>query len=218
MSIAMIEKVHPDKSMSILDVGCGSDALMLQYLSQRGFSKLYGVDPFIKEDITIGHAKILKKRLQDIQGTFDIITLNHSFEHMPDQYGVLAHCKKLLAGNGTIILRIPTVSSYAWQQYREYWANLDAPRHLFLHSDKSINLLIDACGLQVVKKIYDATSFEFWGGELYKKGFALHQKTPFFKYIKLAYRIYYSIFKNAAVEKLNAANQGDTVALFLKRT
>jgi len=216
MSVAMIERANPEKSMKILDVGCGSDALMLQYLSSQGFVNVFGVDPYITHDINIGQAIILKKRVQDIQDKFDIITLNHSFEHMVDQYEVLSHCKKILTENGRIILRIPTVSSYAWESFKEYWPNLDAPRHLFLHSDKSIKLLINTCGLKVEKNINDSTAFQFWGAELYKKGFALHQKTPFFKYIKLMYRIYYSITKRSIVEKLNANHQGDTVALFLK--
>jgi len=34
---------------------------------------------------------------------------------------------------GWCVIRIPTVSSFAWEHYREQWVQLDAPRHFFLH-------------------------------------------------------------------------------------
>jgi SAM-dependent methyltransferase len=216
MSVAMVEKANPQKSWRVLDVGCGSDALMLQYLSQRGFVNLFGVDPFIKQDITIGNATILRKSLEDCTDTFHLITLNHSFEHMRNQESILLHCKKILNPDGVIILRIPVVSSFAWEQYKEFWPKLDAPRHLYLHSIESIQYLVQKCGLLVKNCVYDSTAFQFWGAELYKKGYALHQKTFLFKQIKFAYRIYYSILKRKTVEQLNNDKKGDTIALFLK--
>ncbi|MDO5576430.1 MAG: class I SAM-dependent methyltransferase [Fibrobacter sp.] len=170
MSIAMVEKCKPQKSWKILDIGCGSDALMLQYLSQQGYSYLFGVDPFIAKDIQIGNAKIFKKSVLDIDEQFDLITLNHSFEHMPNPHEILEHCKKILSKDGRILLRIPVVDSFGWEHYGEYWPNLDAPRHLFLYSTKSLELLVQKFNLQIEKKWYDSTAFQFWGAEIYKKG------------------------------------------------
>jgi SAM-dependent methyltransferase len=44
----------------------------------------------------------------------------------------------LLACKGIIVVRIPAVSSYAWERYGVAWMQLDAPRHFFLHSPKSM--------------------------------------------------------------------------------
>jgi SAM-dependent methyltransferase len=215
-SIAMVEKCNPQKSWHILDVGCGSDALMLQYLSQQGYSHLFGVDPFIQKEITIGNATIFKKSVLDITDSFDLITLNHSFEHMPNPKEILMHCKELLSQNGAILLRVPVVDSFAWDFYHEFWPNLDAPRHLFLHSTKSIDILTRECNLHIGKKWYDSTAFQFWGAELYKKGYSLHQRTPLFPLIKLAYRMYYSMIKRDEVERLNKGGRGDTAAFLLR--
>ena len=38
---------------------------------------------------------------------YDIITFNHSFEHIEDPLEILKHANKLLAVNGTCIERIP---------------------------------------------------------------------------------------------------------------
>ncbi|HEX2959323.1 MAG TPA: class I SAM-dependent methyltransferase [Chitinispirillaceae bacterium] len=216
MSIAMIEKCKPQKTSKILDIGCGSDALMLQYLSQQGYNNLFGVDPFIQKDIQISNASILKKSVLEIDDQFDLITLNHSFEHMPNPHEILKHLKKILSKNGRILLRIPVVDSFAWEHYRQYWPNLDAPRHLFLYSTKSIELLVKEFNLNIENKWYDSTAFQFWGTELYKKGYALHQKTLLFPLLKVLYRIYYSISKLSTIERLNENGKGDTVAFLLR--
>lgn len=216
MSIAMIEKCKPEKTSKILDIGCGSDALMLQYLSQQGYTHLSGVDPFIQKDIQIGNATIFKKSVLDIDDQFDLITLNHSFEHMPNPHEILKHCKKILSKNGSILLRIPVVDSFAWEQYGQYWPNLDAPRHLFLYSTQSIELLVKEFDLKIEKKWYDSTAFQYWGAELYKKGYALHQKVVLFPLLKLLYRVYYSIAKLNAIERLNEQAKGDTVAFLVR--
>jgi hypothetical protein len=59
---------------------------------------------------------------------------------------------------------------------------LDAPRHLFLHTRKSFGLLAARAGLQIEKWFCDSTSFQFWGSELYQR------KLPFFKGSEAALR------------------------------
>ena len=65
------------------------------------------------------------------------------------------------------MIRIPTVTSTAWEKYKENWVNLDAPRHFYIHSHASIKLLAEQTGLKVLDFWSDSTSMQFWGSEQY---------------------------------------------------
>ena len=126
---------------SILDVGCGDGKLIID-LEKAGYKNLTGIDPFIEKDIEYSaQVRILKKNIDEVSENFDLIMLNHSFEHMDNPLKILKDLRKILSSTGVILIRIPTVSSFAWRAYRENWIQLDAPRHIFLHSLESMRLL-----------------------------------------------------------------------------
>ena len=64
-------------------------------------------------------------------------------------------------------MRIPTVTSTAWEKYRENWVNLDAPMHVYLHFHFSIKLLAQNAGLKVLDFWSDSVSMQLWGSEQY---------------------------------------------------
>jgi SAM-dependent methyltransferase len=152
----------------ILDVGCGIGKL-LRALQNVGFEKLYGVDPFIDKDIEFGKVKIHKKELEDIEGTFDLVMMHHSFEHMLDSKASIKAASNLLKPGGSLLIRIP-VLGYPWRKYGVNWFGLDAPRHLYLHTKKSIKLLAEAAGLELIDIRYDdQTGNHFWGSAQYSQ-------------------------------------------------
>lgn len=157
----------------VLDVGCGIGDRLLA-LQREGLTRLEGVDPFIDQDIEYpGGVRIHRKSVFDVDGAYDLITLHHSLEHMPDQLAVLRKLRSLLTTGGTLLLRIPVVG-YAWREYGADWVQLDAPRHFYLHSIKSVEILARGAGLEVVRVDYDSNAFQFWGSEQYRKDIALY--------------------------------------------
>ncbi len=216
-AIEIFHTLNPEKSWKVLDVGCGNDALFLQHLAREGYNDILGVDPYIPvPERKVGSGKIVRKRLADINGSFDLITFHHSFEHIPDQHETLLKCKALLSPRGRLLLRIPTVTSNAWKHDGGFWANLDAPRHLFLHSVKSIKLLGEHCGLKTERLVYDSNGFQFWGAALYKRGIPLGGKSSAgVKALRLMFRLYYSIRMAKRIKQLNATSMGDTMAVIM---
>lgn len=172
------------KEDKILDVGCG-DGTLVQALSQLGFTDLTGIDPYMQTEINEKNLKLWKKGLVEIMGWFDVIMMHHSFEHVENPFEVLRHVSQLLKDNGLCIIRIPVADSFAFEQYRENWVQLDAPRHIFLHSNKSINILAARAGLKVKKIVNDSTEFQFIGSEQYRAGIPLRDYrsylVPFYK-------------------------------------
>lgn len=218
-SISMIHKVNPSIESKILDVGCGSDALMLQYLSSQGYRHLTGVDPYIGSDhLQTGSAHIYKKVLTDVSGKFDLITFNHSFEHMCSQKEILLHCRAILEDSGRLVITVPTVDSYAWRTFKEFWPNLDAPRHLFLHSVKSMAFLAGKCGFTIEKTYRDSSSFQFWGKKLYEKNIPLFSSSKYHRIMRFVLRLFYSIAFHKKVTYLDQNSQGDVLIAVLKKT
>lgn len=158
---------------AFLDVGCGSNSWWLNNLQALGFKNLVGVDPHIGHDIDEHGIRIRRAQIHDIEGQFDLISLHHSLEHIPDQLNTLRAIKSMLKPNGHALVRIPLVSSLVWDMYGTDWVELDAPRHLYLHSLESIELLGRKVGLKLVKTTWDSSAFEFYGSEQYRRGVAL---------------------------------------------
>ncbi|MFH1756404.1 MAG: class I SAM-dependent methyltransferase [Candidatus Latescibacterota bacterium] len=158
---------------AILDVGCGGGQF-LQTLHNLGFNNLTGVDPFVDRDTRFSSGvRVLKRTLHKMDGKFDFIILNHSFEHMEDPQDSLAHIHRLLEPGRIALLRLPVAGGYAWRTYGVDWVQLDAPRHLFLHTEKSIGILCEKAGLELADTVYDGTAFQFWGSEQYRKDIPL---------------------------------------------
>lgn len=204
---------------SFLDVGCGTSSWWLNELEELGFNRLTGVDPNIESGVHGKNIKILKGSLEDLSGTFDVITLHHSLEHIPDQIKTLKQIRKLLKPNGVCLLRIPISSSTVWDEYKTDWVELDAPRHLYLHSYESVDLLTKQAGLIITHKECDSTEFEFWGSEQYRRGIPLmddksHFKTPSISPFTFAEM---ESFKQAAIVA-NRESKGGRCCFFLERT
>jgi SAM-dependent methyltransferase len=217
-SVAMINKINPPLDSKILDVGCGSESLMLQYLASRGYQYLTGIDPYISMDhVQIKNAHIYKKDVFEISDKFDVITFNYSYEHMRRQKEILLHCNKILSNSGQLILTIPIVDSYAWETFKEFWPNLDAPRHLFLHSLKSITLLAEKCGFSIKSTYFDSTPFQFWGKKLYERKIPLFSSNKSHQMIRLWLRLFYSFVYYKKVQYLNQTSKGDLIVLILQK-
>ena len=166
------------KNSRILDVGCGIGA-RLYALREIGFKNLLGIDPYLRKDILYENGlRILKQSVNDVSGEWDLIMYHHSFEHISDPLAELKKVGKLLHGRGVCLLRIPTVSSYAWEHYREHWVQIDAPRHYYLHSLESINVLAEAAGFYLQDVLYDSTVDQFRASELYRQGIPLFPSDP----------------------------------------
>jgi 2-polyprenyl-3-methyl-5-hydroxy-6-metoxy-1,4-benzoquinol methylase len=206
----LLSEAHLTENSAILDVGCG-DGSFLCLIKEMGFKHLLGIDPYIKQDIDFNNGlKIIKKYIHEINGEWDLITFHHSFEHISDPLETLQSVSKLLTKRGVCLIRVPTVSSYAWEHYRENWVQLDAPRHFFLHSIKSMGLLAAKANLNLEKVIYDSHAIQFSGSEQYLQDIPLIEPHSIFSKAEI------TAFQQKAKE-LNSKNQGDACAFILRK-
>ena len=206
-----------DKNTKILDVGCGNGKSFLYPLAEIGFRNIRGCDPYLKKSLSYENGlQIDKSNLFDIKGQWKIITYHHSFEHVPDPKEQMKKVYELLEPGGVCILRVPTVSSYAWEHYRTNWAQLDAPRHYFLHSQKSMKMLGDLSNLELYKNSYDSTHFQFTGSEKYINDTALSKPRPKGLVNLIQRKMKKTQFKKKA-KLLNKEGRGDQAAFFFRK-
>lgn len=218
-AIRSLSKLSINRDTKILDVGCGSGKLLFA-LKDLGFENLTGIDPYNSKDIISDDGvKIWKKNIHEVQGKWDLIMMHHAFEHVPDPLKVLVNIAQRLKSSGSSLIRIPVVNCYAWETFRENWVQLDAPRHFFLHSVKSLEILAEEAGLELREISYDSTAFQFWGSIQYEKDIPLNDKRSY------ALNPGNSIFSKNDIrnfsrkaQELNDKNNGDqAVCIFRKQ-
>ena len=163
---------------TILDVGCGSGEL-LSSLYKIGFTNLTGIDPFIDKDLQRGAINIYKQSIYEHTAKYDYIMLNHAFEHMDEPLKVLLRLNKLLNRGKYLLIRTPVMGMYSWKNYHEHWMDLDAPRHIIIHSLESIKILAAAAGFEIKQIVYDANYMSLIGSDQYSKNIALNDANSY---------------------------------------
>ena len=99
----------------VLDVGAGA-GFFPYVLQSRGFD-VHGIEPnagFCRWGCETLGVKVQSGFLQDFDFTaepFDLITLNHVLEHLPDPGGALAILRGWLKPDGKLVVEVPNVES-----------------------------------------------------------------------------------------------------------
>jgi SAM-dependent methyltransferase len=197
----------------ILDVGCGAGQL-LEALQRQGFTAVLGQDKFQQKFLP--GVRVERKPFEDLDGSFDLIMLHHSFEHMPDPVPALQALKRLCAPEGTILLRIPVAACEAWKQYGVNWYQIDAPRHLVIPSERGLRLVAQQLGLDIARVEYDSNETQFACSEQYAQGVPLRDARSFYfdRQTDLFTDEQKAVFRSRAAQA-NAAGVGDQACFYL---
>jgi SAM-dependent methyltransferase len=197
----------------ILDVGCGPGHL-LQALQRQGFAGVLGQDKFQQEFVP--GVPVERKPLEELDGSFDVIMLHHSFEHMPDPVPTLRALKRLCDPGGTILLRIPVAGCEAWKEYGVNWYQIDAPRHLVIPSERGLRLVAQQLGLDIARVEYDSNETQFGCSEQYAQGVPLRDARSFYfdRDTDLFTDEQKAVFRSRAAQA-NAAGKGDQACFYL---
>tara|TARA_R110002073_G_scaffold123234_1_gene266754 strand:- start:46877 stop:47728 length:852 start_codon:yes stop_codon:yes gene_type:complete len=136
---------------TILDVGAGTGDFLL-YCQENKFN-VTGIEPSqTARKIAQDKGVQLKGKLEDVLGAkFDVITMWHVLEHVPNLYECIGQLKDLLDEKGKLIIAVPNFKSYDAEHYKEFWAAYDVPRHLWHFSQKSIHNLFESVEMKVTK-------------------------------------------------------------------
>lgn len=213
----MIKK-YAHKNSKILDVGCG-DGYLLSVMKELGYQDLQGIDLYIDKKMEKSEKglKITACGIDSIDEKYDVIMLHHSFEHMENPETVLKMLKERLKVNGVLIIAIPVAGSRVFRKYGKYWYQLDAPRHLYIHTAAGLAAMADRQGLVIIEERYDSDAFAYIQSERNKGGsmnLGELRKTP----LGILKTIYHMVFVYSRQAKRdNIAQRGDQATFVMKR-
>jgi 2-polyprenyl-3-methyl-5-hydroxy-6-metoxy-1,4-benzoquinol methylase len=144
---------------SLLDVGAGTGDFL--WVAEKQGWKISGVEPsqLAKHKAKEKGLELYADLDQLPQQKFDVITLWHVLEHLPDLDRQISKLIGLLSDSGTLVVAVPNFKSYDANFYKSFWAAYDVPRHLWHFSRNSIEVIFAKYGMKVVKTkpmIFDA--------------------------------------------------------------
>ena len=164
------------QNKNLLDIGCGTGDFL--ETASRSNWKITGIEPDEKARniankknnnvvYKIEHLKNLKAN------SFDVITLWHVLEHLPNLDDHIKIFNHLLKPEGRLVIAVPNHKSYDAKHYKSFWAAYDVPRHLWHFSQKGIKVLFQKHNFNLVitkPMLFDAFYVSLLS-EKYKSGF-----------------------------------------------
>lgn len=156
-SIALKSKLKLINSHSpkgnILDIGAGVGDF-LAVAKNDGWETI-GIEPSdnAKEIAKSKGVSFIDNTSQLENNYFDVITMWHVLEHVPDLENQIAELKRLIKPNGTIIIAVPNFKSFDAKYYEKFWAAFDVPIHFWHFSKTAIQKLFSVQNLFVIKVI-----------------------------------------------------------------
>ena len=203
--VTLITKENPTKG-KLLDIGAGTG----DFLNQARCSgwNCIGIEPNENaKNIAISKGVSFTNTLEELEdNSFDVITMWHVLEHVPDLENQIKTLKRLLKPNGTIVIAVPNYKSFDANHYKSFWAAYDVPRHLWHFCKTSIQKLVAKENLELkkVKPMWFDSFYVCLLSEKYKTGKMNFVKGFFFGFIsncsgifKKEYSSHIYIIKNA---------------------
>jgi 2-polyprenyl-3-methyl-5-hydroxy-6-metoxy-1,4-benzoquinol methylase len=137
----------------ILDIGAGVGDF-LSVAKNDGWETI-GIEPSEKaKAIAIKKGVSFVNDFSQLENnSFDVITMWHVLEHVPDLENQIATLKRLIKPDGTILIAVPNFKSYDANYYKEFWAAFDIPIHLWHFSKTAIEKLFSKEDLKLTKVI-----------------------------------------------------------------
>jgi 2-polyprenyl-3-methyl-5-hydroxy-6-metoxy-1,4-benzoquinol methylase len=147
--VQLITSSQPLKG-KLLDIGAGTGDFLIEAKKQNW--ETVGIEPNDKaKAIATGKGVQFADTIEKLESnSFDVITLWHVLEHVPDVAHQAAELKRLLKPSGTLIIAVPNFKSYDATYYSSFWAAYDVPRHLWHFSKTAIEKLFDHQNMNVV--------------------------------------------------------------------
>lgn len=151
------------KTSSLLDIGCGSG-----YSASLFAKKGWAVTGVELNDDTASHAREtygidVVTSVSDLRGPFDLIIVNHVFEHYFEPEKLLHDCRRLLSTYGRLVIAVPNFSSFQSRFGQKSWFHRDLPVHLFHFTQEGLEALLVKFGYDIIDRSHADWAQNFYG-------------------------------------------------------
>jgi len=141
------------KGARVLDIGCGSGQFLAR-LIERGFeghgTELSAATGARASTIPGLHLRVgdLEPESYPAQG-FDLISIWHVLEHLPEPDQALRLCHGWLREDGVLLIAVPNADSWQAKLFGGSWFHLDPPRHLYHFNRRSLGSALERAGFRI---------------------------------------------------------------------
>jgi ubiquinone/menaquinone biosynthesis C-methylase UbiE len=144
---------------TMLDIGCGTGALLQMIQERKKDARLFGVD-LSEKMIHVAKAKLGKMadlRVSDSEklpfpnAAFDLVMCTYSFHHYPNPGAVLSEVRRVLAPGGRLIMADPTTAIPLVRQLANFIHLFTKDGTVRIYSKKEMKVLVEAAAFEVAK-------------------------------------------------------------------
>lgn len=149
--IKWIEK-KVSKRGKILDLGAGTGDFLAQ--AKNVGWETFGVEPNegARRLAAEKGVELLENSASFPDQHFDVITMWHVLEHVPDLEKQIRELDRILKPDGLLVIAVPNFKSFDAREYKEFWAAYDVPRHLYHFSPKAIEKIFRGMGFSLTSQ------------------------------------------------------------------
>jgi 2-polyprenyl-3-methyl-5-hydroxy-6-metoxy-1,4-benzoquinol methylase len=199
------------KNGTLLDVGCSNGEFLEYMKSQRGWEvsgveiSQYAAQVAKSKGLTIFTGTLEKAAFP--KASFDVVTLWDVLEHIHDPRSTLTEIRRILRPGGLLTFRVPNGDSFDSVLFGQFWAGLDAPRHLYVYTHETIRHLLAETGFKIRRMntrqgsyIGFVLSIDFWmkaSGVRYQKQITQTLLGPIFRIVTAPVFYFYSLTQRA---------------------
>ncbi len=147
-SIALKNKLNLINSLQsnkgrILDIGAGTGDFLS--VAKKDGWQTTGVEPSDKAKVIAKNKGVsFVEETSELENhSFDVISMWHVLEHVPDLDKQIKELKRLLKPTGALIIAVPNFKSFEAKHYGKFWAAYDVPIHFWHFSKTAIKLLFE---------------------------------------------------------------------------
>ncbi|SHH26689.1 class I SAM-dependent methyltransferase [Flavobacterium johnsoniae] len=135
----------------ILDIGAGTGDFLLT--AKNDGWNVIGIEPSDRaKNIAKQKGISFAEETASLENnSFDVITMWHVLEHVPNLELQIQELKRLLKPTGTLIVAVPNFKSFDAEHYGEFWAAFDVPIHFWHFSKKAIKSLFEKVDMKLKK-------------------------------------------------------------------
>lgn len=153
-----LKGINPGK---VLDVGCGMGT-MLKRFSELGWDTC-GVDvstyatSYARNELNLEVFTGVVEELDLPENYFDLVTVIHVIEHIPNPKGALETLYRLMKPRGILIIATHDICGLWPRVVKSKWRHLNIPEHTQFFSKNTLNRMLKRAGFCTVRATETAT-------------------------------------------------------------
>jgi 2-polyprenyl-3-methyl-5-hydroxy-6-metoxy-1,4-benzoquinol methylase len=146
-------------ALDILEVGSGL-GVFVQHANSTGH---HATGTEVTKEYADMSSESLDGRIIHVEGdrytdrftraSFDLVYMEHVFEHVLHPDAILSQVKQLLRPGGILLLAVPNMDSLSSRLQGKYWSWAVPPDHLYFYNRLNLSLLLEKHGLAVTESV-----------------------------------------------------------------